>query len=161
MLRFCYQASCRVKYSLTRCAHTQISSVDATAKPITPSVHELMNLGFTESWISKQNRNNRSTNKIKNNLSLPLHSHLHLFHSLESQGLDITKLQGYRPLPQKTTTPESSCLLPAGKSLQTVSAKLPAQSYYQCYGLAWPSLWYTHSMEARGAAEKLPGFDHK
>lgn len=40
--------------------------------------------------LNQQTEPEQSTNNIKNHLILPLHSHLHLFHSFESQGLDIT-----------------------------------------------------------------------
>lgn len=49
-----------------------------------------MDLSSTESWVSKQNQNNLSTNNIKIHLILPLHSHLQLFHSFETRALDTT-----------------------------------------------------------------------
>lgn len=136
------------------CPHTDFPS-RCHSKTHHFSIHKVMDLSSTKSWISKQNRNNLSTNKIKNYFILPLHSHLHLFHGFESWVLDITpncKVTDHFHRRPHHLSPLTCCQLK--KSLQTASAKLPAQRNYQCYGLAWPSPWYKHSMEARGAAEK-------
>lgn len=86
MLRFWYQASCRVKYGLTRSAHTQISAADPTANPSFLS-SQRNGSQLCQERSQQQNQHNPSAMVIKIHLMLPLHAHLHLFHSFETRGL--------------------------------------------------------------------------
>lgn len=111
--------------------------------------------------LNQQTEPEQSTNNIKNHLILPLHSHLHLFHSFESQGLDITpncKVTDHSHRRLHHLSPLTCCQLESHyRQCKTASTEqLP-----MLWACLTKSLVHTFNGSKRRSKKSLPGFDYK